>query len=112
MRVGGWLLLLTAALWATAAQAGRSEDLGAPFARRACAGCHAVGVSGPSPLAQAPPFRRIPERLPGRRLTTALRAISAHGHGLMPPIYMTPKERRAVEGYIRTIAARSHRRVA
>jgi cytochrome c len=103
--------LMAAALWTGAAQA-RPPGTGERFARRACAGCHAVGVAGPSRHPLAPPFRSLSERYPGRALTDELNVISAHGHRAMPPIYMTPAERRAVAAYIRSVAARSRQRAA
>jgi mono/diheme cytochrome c family protein len=109
MRVGFWLAV-GVAFWAGSARAGTAADAGQRFARRACAGCHAIGVTGASRSTLAPPFRLLGTRLPGRRLPRALRAISAHGHQDMPPIYMTPAERRAVAAYIRSVTARSQRR--
>jgi mono/diheme cytochrome c family protein len=109
MRIGGWVLVC-AALWAASARATPAVDAGQRFARRACAGCHAIGPTGVSRHPQAPPFRKLSGRLAGPKLAAELRAISAHGHRAMPPIYMTPAERRAVAAYIRAVAARSQRR--
>jgi len=101
-----------AALLASGAQAAPATEAGQRFARRACAGCHAIGFGGPSRNPQAPPFRLLPSRMRGRSLPMELTAISRHGHRAMPPIYMTPSERRAVAAYIRSLAARSQRRSA
>ena len=111
MRVGGWMLL-AAVLLAARAEASPRVEYGRRFADRACAGCHAVGVSGSSRQSKAPPFRTLPGMLPGRRLASELRTISAHGHRDMPPIYMTPAERRAVAAYIRAVARRAQQRDA
>jgi len=107
----GWGLV-AAALLAGAAQARPSPAAGERFARRACAGCHAIGVSGASRNPLSPPFRVLAAHLPGRALAAELKIISAHGHQEMPPIYMTPGERRAVAAYIRSVGARSRRRPA
>lgn len=86
--------------WRSQAETGRI------FARRACAGCHAVGRQGRSPNPLSPPFRALADRLPGPELEDDLSAIASRGHGQMPPIYMTPAEIRAVAAYIRSVAAR------
>jgi mono/diheme cytochrome c family protein len=98
-------VLIVAALAGGVARAQPAAEAGQRFAVRACAGCHAIGLSGASRNPLAPPFRTLGARLPGRALSTRLRTISAHGHGTMPPIYMTPAERRAVAAYIRLLSA-------
>jgi mono/diheme cytochrome c family protein len=107
MRSAPWFLSVL--VLATSAQAA-TPAVGQRFARRACAGCHAIGVSGTSPNPLAPPFRRLPARLGGDRLELRLQAISRHGHRAMPPIYMTPAERRGVAAYIRAVSTRSQDR--
>jgi mono/diheme cytochrome c family protein len=107
MRLGLWFLML--GLVAGEARATTIDAAGQRFARRACAGCHAIGVSGASRNPVAPPFRVLPSRLRGHRLTAELRSISRHGHQSMPPVYMTPAERRAVAAYIRAVSTRSQR---
>jgi mono/diheme cytochrome c family protein len=109
MRRWGWGLVAVAVL-AGSAQARPATSAGERFARRACAGCHAIGVTGASRNPLSPPFRTLAGRLRGRALAAELKAISAHGHQAMPPIYMTPAERRAVAAYIRAVGARSQRR--
>jgi mono/diheme cytochrome c family protein len=110
MRLGACILVLALAA-ASAAQAAPSPAAGQRFARRACAGCHAIKATGAGPNPLAPPFRLLASRLRGPRLDAELRAISRHGHRSMPPIYMTPAERRNVAAYIRSISARPpHRR--
>jgi len=101
--------LIALALIATAAQSKPYATAGERFARRSCAGCHALTLKGASPNPLAPPFRTLSAKLPGRGLTSALGQISAHGHRAMPPIYMTPAERRAVAAYIRDVGERSRR---
>ncbi|MDB5419705.1 MAG: cccA [Phenylobacterium sp.] len=98
------LILACALLAGPAAQARTRAEAGQRFALRACAGCHAIGRTGASRNPIAPPFRTLAARLPNRALDVELRSISAHGHRSMPPIYMTPAERRAVAAYIRLVA--------
>ncbi|CAN7228156.1 cytochrome c [Phenylobacterium sp. LjRoot225] len=110
------LVLVLATLSAGCASVGGAQDwrpwrsraeAGHIFVRRACAGCHAVGVRGLSPNPLSPPFRTLAERLPGAALKADLSAIASRGHAQMPPIYMTPGEIRAVAAYIRSVAPRS-----
>jgi mono/diheme cytochrome c family protein len=82
-------------------------EAGHVFARRACAGCHAVGAQGLSPNSLSPPFRTLADRLPGPALEADLSAIASRGHVQMSPIYMTPDEIKAVAAYIRSVAPRN-----
>jgi mono/diheme cytochrome c family protein len=79
---------------------------GRRFAERACAGCHAVGPRGESPNPRSPPFRTLAGRLPGQALEDRLGEIARRGHVEMPPIYMTPQERRDVAAWLRAVAER------
>jgi cytochrome c len=81
---------------------------GQAFARRSCAGCHAVGPQGESPNPHSPPFRTLAARLPGPALEAQLSAIAQRGHVEMPPIYMTPDEIGAVAAYIRSVREPEH----
>jgi len=49
-----------------------------------CAGCHAIGATGDSPLAMAPPFRIIHQRYPVESLAEALAEGIVTGHAEMP----------------------------
>ena len=100
-------LILAVALGAAGcatAGGGRTKEDGERFARRACAGCHAIGGTGGSGYWPSPPFRTLEARLPGAMLETRLSEIAAKGHRQMPPIYMTPDEIAAVARYIRAVA--------
>ena len=73
-----------------AATAARAEDpdpaieRGRAFAQQNCGRCHAIGPSGASPLAKAPPFRTLHERYPVENLTEALAEGIRTGHPEMP----------------------------
>jgi mono/diheme cytochrome c family protein len=110
MRVALWWLAAAVLVAGDAAARPSLPVIGERFARRACAGCHAIGPTGRSPMRTAPPFRALPAGLSGAALSRELASISVHGHRDMPPIYMTPGERRAVAAYIRALAQRSERR--
>jgi mono/diheme cytochrome c family protein len=57
---------------------------GRAFAAQNCGRCHAVGPSGQSPLATAPPFRTLHERYPVENLTESLAEGLRTGHPEMP----------------------------
>ena len=56
------VVVLTGGARATDRAASDSVIAGEHVAQRNCAGCHAVGGDGPSPLSDAPPFRDIHTR--------------------------------------------------
>jgi mono/diheme cytochrome c family protein len=103
------VIIALAALAAGCASLGKPQAspealAGQAFAGRACAGCHAVGPHGASPNPHSPPFRTLAGLLPGAQLDAQLAINAQHGHGEMPPIYMTPDEIRGVAAYIRSIS--------
>ncbi|WP_374442021.1 cytochrome c [Stella sp.] len=59
---------------------------GAEFARRHCAGCHAIAGSGPSPNPSAPPFRGITRNWPAEAVAEALAEGIRIGHNAKPMI--------------------------
>lgn len=73
-----------------ATNAVRAEDpdpaiaRGRAFAAVNCGRCHAIGPSGESRLAKAPPFRALHERYPVENLTEALAEGIRTGHPEMP----------------------------
>jgi len=76
----------------------------------ACAGCHAVGRSGSSPHAYAPPFRFLGENKLydedfGRRLQEGLSSI----HPDMPTFHFSRRDAAEVIDYLRTIQDRTRR---
>jgi mono/diheme cytochrome c family protein len=73
---------------------------------KACARCHAVGRSGASPHADAPPFRFLGENKLydedfGQRLQDGLSSI----HPDMPTFHFSRRDGAAVLDYLRTIQA-------
>jgi len=82
-----------------------SADRGRFYALRSCAGCHAVGVLGTSPNANAPSFSTIRLRYNALSLPRRLAEISENGHYEMPPINMTPDEIRDIVAYVQTVDA-------
>ncbi len=85
------LLVLSAAQGASAAgNPARGKDI----AEKKCALCHAVGPTGDSPAANAPPFRSLSERYPIDSLQEALAEGITVGHDgmAMPEFRMDPRE--------------------
>jgi mono/diheme cytochrome c family protein len=67
-------------------------DRGRALAERQCARCHAIGETGASPLAPAPPFRILYRRYPVDALRPAfLRGLEV-GHRDMPRFVLSPGE--------------------
>src|SRR5688572_21297232 len=79
----------------SAASAELSQDVqrGRAIAERHCATCHAVGRTGTSPYASAPPFRTLHERYDVEALAEALAEGIVVGHGgarQMPQFMLAP----------------------
>jgi cytochrome c len=75
---------LVATASARAADPDPEVERGRAFAEQNCGRCHAVGPTGESPLAKAPPFRTLHERYPVENLTEALAEGIRTGHPEMP----------------------------
>jgi mono/diheme cytochrome c family protein len=107
-----WILLASiAALTACASHPGEDRrgatvadiSAGRMIAENNCAACHAVGMTGNSPLRAAPPFRILSERHPIRDLEDALAEGIATGHPSMPEWILEPSEINELLGYIQSI---------
>lgn len=71
-----------------------------------CAGCHAIGVEGDSPHADAPPFRTLSEKYPVRMLEEALAEGIAVGHEDMPEFQLEADQVEHLIVYLESIQAR------
>jgi len=78
-------------------------NAGRQFAERNCARCHAIGQTGGSPLAEAPPFRTFEKRWPLENIEEALAEGIDVGHADMPEFELTPRQIRDFIGYLETI---------
>lgn len=96
------LSLAVLLLLATEAAAVDSE-VGHLILKQECSRCHAVDVTGASPLPPAPPFRDIARRYPPSNLTEALAEGIVTGHNDMPEFEFTPEEISAITGYLETL---------
>ncbi|MCB2106102.1 MAG: cytochrome c [Rhodobacteraceae bacterium] len=76
---------------------------GHDFAERYCAGCHAIGTTGASPLPDAPPFRTLHQRYPVDNLAEALAEGIITGHPEMPRFAVDPRQIDAFIAYLRSL---------
>lgn len=83
---------------------------GRAFAEKNCSRCHALGDSGPSPHAQAPPFRMVVERYPSENLAEALAEGIVAGHPDMPVFVLTPDEIEAFLAYLDSLGPKAKKR--
>lgn len=70
---------------------------------RHCSGCHAVGRSGTSRHAEAPPFRILGRRYPIESLEEALGEGIVSGHPDMPEFKFSAEDVGAVVAYLNAI---------
>lgn len=68
-----------------------------------CAGCHAIGRTGPSPLPAAPAFRAISDRLDLDELFERMREGLSSGHREMPSFRFDREDARAIRSYLSSI---------
>lgn len=85
-----------------AAQSGRAQR-GQVFVQTHCAGCHAVGRVGESPLPIAPPFRTLHTRYPVQDLAEALAEGITTGHPSMPEFRLDAAQINDVIAYLQTL---------
>ncbi len=98
-----WGLGLLAALqaWSIAASA-TDIEAGRALADRLCARCHAIGPTGASKLAKAPPFRVIANRYSVWSLQEALAEGIVTGHADMPEFKFNPDQIEALLTFMDT----------
>ncbi len=89
----------------TAAPSEEERRSGQALAEQLCAGCHAVGAGGASPLVAAPPFRDLVRRWPLEELAEALAEGIAVGHEgrEMPVFAFQPEEIDALLAYLEAL---------
>ncbi|MEQ8966918.1 MAG: cytochrome c [Azospirillaceae bacterium] len=112
--LGPGAALLAGFLGALPAAAGAADgpaaEHGREIAERLCAGCHAVGETGDSPEAAAPPFRTLHEKWPVEYLAEALAEGIVVGHEAdvsMPEFRFEPAEIDALIAYLQAFEAGS-----
>lgn len=78
---------------------------GEALARTRCAACHAVGLAGASPMAEAPPFRDLHDTYPVRFLQEALAEGLTTAHPSMPQVELQPDEITDLIVYLESLEA-------
>jgi mono/diheme cytochrome c family protein len=104
VRVGFALLLL--AMPGAFAEEAALDPLtrhGEALARSMCSECHAIGKSGESPHAGAPPFRELSRRLDLDFFADRLRDQLMVGHPDMPSFRFTREDADAFVFYLRSV---------
>lgn len=76
---------------------------GQRFATQACAGCHAIGPAGASPMAGTPPFREIVHRYSLDQLEQAFATGLVTGHPAMPAFVFRASEIDDLIAYLETV---------
>jgi cytochrome c len=100
-----WRVLALLACMTVAAQADEPMvALGKALATKNCATCHAIDVSGSSPMGDAPPFRNISLSYGADELEDAFNEGVATEHPAMPDWQMTPEQAAALTAYIMSLA--------
>ena len=88
----------------TAAQAQTaSVERGRGFAETNCMRCHAINVTGDSPVAKAPPFRTLHNRYPIENLEEALAEGIRTAHPEMPQFELDPEQINDLIAYLKSL---------
>ena len=98
--------LVAAAAAQSAPQLNAQEKRGEALLQRLCASCHAIGVSGTSLHAEAPPFRTLGRRYKVEALEEALAEGLISGHPDMPEFQFEPHQVGEVIAYLNAIQER------
>lgn len=98
-----WLGVGLALLASNAFAQELSPERGRAFALENCSRCHAIGTTGVSPLAEAPPFRELHQRYPVEHLAEALAEGIVTGHPDMPEFQLEPDEAEDLIAYLRML---------
>ena len=93
----------TAAPTVRAVAGGTPVARGRAFVELNCAGCHAVGPTGESPVSPAPPFRTLSQRYPVRFLEEAFAEGISNGHTKMPEFQLAPDQIADLMAYLESL---------
>lgn len=81
-----------------------SPAVGGSLAQRLCAGCHAIGRDGESPMKSAPPFRTMGALYPVSDLQEAFAEGLVTAHPAMPAFEMEPQEIADLIAYLESVS--------
>jgi len=102
----GRLALISAGLALSLVPAEAQEgqvQRGQVFVQQHCSQCHAVGRTGDSPLAEAPPFRTLQSRYPVEDLAEAFAEGITTGHPSMPEFQLDAAQINDLIAYLKSI---------
>ncbi len=99
----GCLVVMALAATAATPSHAQADKQGITLLMRDCGRCHAVGLSGASPRADAPPFRTLGSRYPIESLEEALGEGVMSGHPDMPEFRYDADEVGAIIDYLNAI---------
>ena len=106
-RVAVFLGLVVCLLASSAfAQSSTEIERGRTFAERNCATCHAIGRTGTSPYAPAPPFRTLHERYDVEAIAEALAegiVVGHQGARQMPEFRLEPTQIDDLLAYLKSL---------
>jgi cytochrome c len=80
-----------------------STTRGYRLAQGVCGQCHAIGPTGESPKAGAPPFRDLSRFEPGRSIDEIFAKGILVGHPGMPSIGLSDRDQNDLLAYLRSI---------
>jgi cytochrome c len=98
-----WSIPLTLVLGCSALALEPEAQRGLTFVTANCTQCHAVDKLSPSPLAIAPPFRKLHESYPVDDLAEALAEGIMTGHPTMPQFVLDTGQIGDVIAYLKTL---------
>ena len=86
----------------------RADDIaaGRKLVEANCSRCHAIGMTGDSPLAKAPPFREVVTRYPPESLGEALVEGIVTGHNEMPEFVFEADQAAEIIAYLDSLKAK------
>ena len=95
-------IILSLFLLLIASSLSRADDIaaGKMLVEANCSRCHAVGPTGDSPLAKAPPFREVVTRYPPESLGEALVEGIVTGHNEMPEFVFEADQAEEIIAYL------------
>jgi len=82
-----------------------ASERGRLFTSQTCAGCHATGLVGASPMAEATPFREIVKRYPLDQLEESFAEGLVTSHQAMPAFVFRASEIDDLIAYLETVKA-------
>jgi mono/diheme cytochrome c family protein len=101
-------LILSFLVLAAASSVAHADDIaaGKKLLEDNCSRCHAIGVTGDSPLAKAPPFREVVTRYPPESLGEALVEGIVTGHNEMPEFVFEADQAVEIIAYLDSLKAK------